>query len=461
MKHFAILLSLTLGAFSRLGWAQCTVTNSITAAPSTCTSGTQITGTSASKTSINSAITYYASGVTTVYADLSLNSGPTVINVCSGATMVLTVSSLNTTNLTINILKGGTMQTSFIEKYTVNVYGNLVALSDISLQNSPHINIDTSGTFSIYPYNLSATSSGGSIVNLGTLETNNVSFNTVPAPFICMGQNSCTRIRGSTLQNDNTPNPFQATSTGGYLSLAQTTGSTLNKGLANSSNVSVCLATASTNFCVAGNVSPCSGSANLFNGASVNPSSCSNGVGSLKCLNPLPISLAYFQATLAEKKVVVQWATAQQIRSAYFVVERSTNGADWEEIGQQKALGNSTDFTTYSIIDPSPLPGPNYYRLKEIGTDGKETISPVAVVTISWDELLFLLFPNPSSGKMTLRLGAQFAKYSVDILDVRGIVVGSYTFFPGDNFFSISTPGMYIARLKLGHDLKTEKFVIQ
>ncbi|GAA4002733.1 hypothetical protein GCM10022408_12740 [Hymenobacter fastidiosus] len=121
---------------------------------------------------------------------------------------------------------------------------------------------------------------------------------------------------------------------------------------------------------------------------------------------PLPVELVRFEAKLIGAAVRVSWATAQELNSAYFVVERSANGILFEPVGRLMGAGTTTQRHTYSLTDRTPLPGLSYYRLHQVDTDGQEAYSaPVALNGNSLQhDLVVAVFPNPSRGSFVVRV---------------------------------------------------------
>jgi len=63
-------------------------------------------------------------------------------------------------------------------------------------------------------------------------------------------------------------------------------------------------------------------------------------------------------------------------------VERSRDGIQFEKIGAEKARGdgNSLELQTYNFIDAEPLPGANYYRLRQVDKDNKDEYHKIITV---------------------------------------------------------------------------------
>ena len=96
--------------------------------------------------------------------------------------------------------------------------------------------------------------------------------------------------------------------------------------------------------------------------------------------NPLPIELATFTTTPLDNLVEIRWTTLSEINNAYFTVERSVNGLNWEEVKIVNSYGNSTTTQHYQTKDESPLDGLTYYRLKQTDFDGSYSYSGIVVV---------------------------------------------------------------------------------
>lgn len=86
----------------------------------------------------------------------------------------------------------------------------------------------------------------------------------------------------------------------------------------------------------------------------------------------LPVKLRSFTAE-ANKSGLVQlkWVTESEQNSSFFVIERSTDGEKFSEIGRARAAGNSSTQRSYGFVDGQAGEGVNYYRLKQVDQDGR------------------------------------------------------------------------------------------
>lgn len=94
----------------------------------------------------------------------------------------------------------------------------------------------------------------------------------------------------------------------------------------------------------------------------------------------LPIELTSFSGKSTENSIQLHWRTASEKNNDYLEVQRSKDGKVFEPIGIVQGQGDSYLPVDYTYEDKGPLPGINYYRLRQVDFDGKETYHPVIAV---------------------------------------------------------------------------------
>jgi hypothetical protein len=164
-------------------------------------------------------------------------------------------------------------------------------------------------------------------------------------------------------------------------------------------------------------------------------------------VSPLPIELVSFEANLDHGTVQLDWATATEKDNAYFTVKRSADAVDFRPLLQQPGAGNSQSLLHYSAIDPGPLPGVSYYRLRQTDIDGGSTLSDVVAVVNSADaDQSLVAWPNPANTpevELPLRVSGQL----VEIRAMTGALVRSTRLngnkLPCDGL----APGTYLLRV--------------
>jgi hypothetical protein len=113
----------------------------------------------------------------------------------------------------------------------------------------------------------------------------------------------------------------------------------------------------------------------------------------------VPVELIYFRGKAENDRVRLNWATANESNSDYFQVERSTDLKEFTSIGRISSKGDSKQRVEYSFLDEAPLPGVNYYRLKQVDKDRASEYSKIIAVSPQTASSRFIIYPNPSDGQ--------------------------------------------------------------
>jgi len=136
----------------------------------------------------------------------------------------------------------------------------------------------------------------------------------------------------------------------------------------------------------------------------------------------LPIELTYFNAVYNTNTVTVTWQTASETNNAYFTIERSINGTNFEILGTVQGAGNSYTKLNYSFTDYNPVQGISYYRLKQTDYNGAfEVFKPVSVVHLEEGDLQ--IGPNPTSDYLNVMIDGTMGKGTLYIFNMVGAKV--------------------------------------
>jgi hypothetical protein len=143
----------------------------------------------------------------------------------------------------------------------------------------------------------------------------------------------------------------------------------------------------------------------------------------------LPLVLKNFNASLNNKKVNLNWVTGHEKDLSHFVVERSTNGKDYEEAGIVFAMGNSTAVQEYNFSDPANTSskGVIYYRLRMMDSQKHFQFSPVRLVRIgdAPTEVTVQAYPNPVVNELRVTVPAswQNKQVSYEVYNMNGNMI--------------------------------------
>lgn len=164
------------------------------------------------------------------------------------------------------------------------------------------------------------------------------------------------------------------------------------------------------------------------------------------CSSAFPLQLLSFTATLQGRSVGVNWQTANEVNTDYFVVEKSANKSSFTALQKVAAKGSSSLTQTYSISDLQPLQGTSYYRLKQVDKDGKTVYSAVVPVVVTGNDVI-VISPNPVQG--TIHVVMQSAAnntLTLQVVDMKGSVLAAQTRAVSIGRNEISIPAASLAK---------------
>ena len=168
--------------------------------------------------------------------------------------------------------------------------------------------------------------------------------------------------------------------------------------------------------------------------------------------NPLPVELVSFNGNCGDGVVELNWTTASEHNSAYYQIEKSRDGENWDVINTQDAAGNSNEMRSYSFVDAHASAGNNLYRLSQFDIDGdSKTYSVVNVNCAAANAGYFSTHPNPSTGQFHVVLNNQelIGTATIRMVDSRGTIVSQKEIevMEGINVYNFNefkvAPGMY------------------
>jgi hypothetical protein len=134
----------------------------------------------------------------------------------------------------------------------------------------------------------------------------------------------------------------------------------------------------------------------------------------------LPVTWLSFNAYKSGSNVNVLWATASEKNNGGFIVEKSTDGITFSEIGRVNGAGTSEDQHNYLFTDTEPGSGIIYYRLKQTDVDGKINYSAITSVNISGNDIV-RVFPVPTEGALSIQfLLKAKSSYVLEIFSIPG-----------------------------------------
>lgn len=182
-------------------------------------------------------------------------------------------------------------------------------------------------------------------------------------------------------------------------------------------------------------------------------------------LTALPVLSFDFQARPNEKNISLLWSTSSEINNKGFVVERSTDGINFIEIGWVDGKGNSNVISNYTFIDNFVQPDVTYYyRLRQTDINNKAIVSSTRLAKIKGNGLQVSINPNPAKDLVKLFVSGATGLSDIELYNAEGRLVKSW------NKMNLSSPsplnisglaqGMYIFRIRAGSQIKVKKLII-
>jgi len=168
---------------------------------------------------------------------------------------------------------------------------------------------------------------------------------------------------------------------------------------------------------------------------------------------------------------LVKWATASEINSDHFLVERRVgNEPSFRSIAKVNAVGMSSEVREYTYEDEDiATKGVYYYRIKQVDTDGRIDYSDIVTVTVDKAKVTMSLYPNPTinatmikvtditAQEITVSIFTKDGKLISSGLILEEVSVGNYELrLDVANFI----PGVYTVQIETERETRIEKLIV-
>jgi hypothetical protein len=175
----------------------------------------------------------------------------------------------------------------------------------------------------------------------------------------------------------------------------------------------------------------------------------------------LPVELISFSGVLnTSGHVVLSWATASETNNSHFIIERSSNGVTFTEIGRVAGHGTVSQQMDYSFSDISPEQGTNYYRLKQMDYNGHYDYSGIVAIDVLTNTVgcILSVFPNPCPGNCTVNFTDcpqdNNGYITLQMIDANGQIVS-------EQIPQRSTEGGFTAHIDTENNLKPGVYIVR
>ena len=151
----------------------------------------------------------------------------------------------------------------------------------------------------------------------------------------------------------------------------------------------------------------------------------------------------------------LSWITANEINTKEFVLERSVNGTNFNEVATIKANGSGGG--NYIYNDAGSFVNKTFYRLRIIDTDGKFTYSKIVIII--GDNQFISIYPNPVKNYTVLEVNNNLINTKAIITDVGGKLLTAITIQQNITKIDLSNyaNGIYLLKTQNGEVIKMVK----
>lgn len=178
----------------------------------------------------------------------------------------------------------------------------------------------------------------------------------------------------------------------------------------------------------------------------------------------LPLPVEYFEPLSVKREnnsSILKWSTATETNNEGFNIERSIDNNNWNRIAFIQGANNSNIIRNYQYIDEYPNEI-NYYRLKQVDFDGKESISES--VYLSFDDKEFLsnsdieIYPIPANDKLFIDTDELIEL--IELRDISGQYIKELECTNNTINTSQLNRGTYLLSIKLNGKFIVKKLII-
>ncbi|WP_304066965.1 discoidin domain-containing protein [Pedobacter glucosidilyticus] len=140
----------------------------------------------------------------------------------------------------------------------------------------------------------------------------------------------------------------------------------------------------------------------------------------------LPIKITSFTAISSNNFIALNWQTLSESNTSHFIVYRSIDGLNFQEVTVLKAAANSAETLHYNTKDSSYPKGYPvvYYKLVTIDLDAKISYSKIISVNVNLEDFSSKIYPNPTKDKIILEHNSLKSEIiNIQIIDLNGKVI--------------------------------------
>lgn len=181
----------------------------------------------------------------------------------------------------------------------------------------------------------------------------------------------------------------------------------------------------------------------------------------------LPLTFLDFSVVKRNNTAQLNWKTTNEVNTAYFNVQRSTDAINFIAVGKVTAKGAGAVNNKYDYADDIThiQVGKIFYRIEQADKDGKVTYSRITSI-VTEENSQYVITPNPAKDFFTVINNRNAATGNATLLisDLAGHTVLQQKLMSASsqniNILGL-TKGMYIVKIVASDIVQTKKLLVQ
>lgn len=178
----------------------------------------------------------------------------------------------------------------------------------------------------------------------------------------------------------------------------------------------------------------------------------------------LPVELTSFNATAKTYGVLLEWQTLTETNNKHFLIEKSTDGTNFQTINTVPGKGTAQEKSNYQFTDVN-FTQYAYYRLTQVDNNGTKKVynDLVRYVKAHGTNEKIAVYPNPTIESLFIKSNDATKGLTATLMDLTGKIIESKNTSGTELEFNLSRlpKGTYLVRSKDDKGTFTEKVVKQ
>ncbi|HRI20183.1 MAG TPA: M12 family metallo-peptidase, partial [Panacibacter sp.] len=180
----------------------------------------------------------------------------------------------------------------------------------------------------------------------------------------------------------------------------------------------------------------------------------------------LPVKWLSFTAQkINNAAVLLNWSTINESLNKSYQLERSSDAVNFATFATVSAGNNPAQAQQYTYTDYKAITGANYYRIKQVDADGKNSYSAIAKIIMP-DATAWSVQPNPAKDATTFLARKTLNNINITLSNASGkavyklkrttVAAGEQIIIPVNNL----PEGMYILSVNSNENVQSQKIMV-